>query len=235
MARMSMAEKLAGAVQPLDVAPNDGTVDVEQTPLRLVEGDGAAKSSPTEPAAAAQEPAPTVTADPEPATTTDAGNERPARGSSRRTGTSRKPRVQQTSAPQKPAAAAETEIATAAMQIEIEPELDARLVAHRQSTRTAFHHIILDAVERTYPQLTELVARALGRESEEPSPATASMFDRVVSAAPITTEGRKDRALHTIRTTLSNRALLDKIASDVGAPSRNFMISVALDAYLPKA
>jgi hypothetical protein len=225
MAKLDMRKALAGAVTPLNAnKPAAG----ESTPeLRLVDEVGpVAESTPTDEGVAAVEDdrQSTVAVD-EAAGAVDPAVTTPSR---RRTSTRKPAPVGKPAArPEKSAAAPVT-----AMGVDVEPTLNARFVAFRNATRLSYHQIILDAVEHSYPVLSGLVAKALGRGGEAAVP-QVKLFERTFVPPPVPVSGRQDRITHTIRITVSNRSMLDDIAADASSPSRNFMICVALDHYLP--
>lgn len=224
MAKLDMRKALAGAVTPLN---GNKPAAGESTPeLHLVdEVEPVAESTATDEGVAAVEDdrQSTVAVD-EAAGEVDPAVTTPSR---RRTST-RKP------APVgKPAARPETSAAApvTAMGVDVEPALNARFVAFRNATRLSYHQIILDAVEHSYPVLGDLVAKALGRGGE--AVPQVKLFERTFVPPPVPVSGRQDRITHTIRITVSNRSMLDDIAAAASSPSRNFMICVALDNYLP--
>ncbi|MEX0153855.1 hypothetical protein [Microbacterium sp. LMI1-1-1.1] len=224
MAKLDMRKALAGAVTPLDASKLAGESMPE---LRLVdEVEPVAESTPTDDgvAAVADNRDSNVAVDEEagaidPAVTTP----------SRRHPSTRKPSpVAKPAARPEPSAAAPV----TAMGVDVEPALNARFVAFRNATRLSYHQIILDAVEHSYPVLGDLVAKALGRGGEAAVP-QVKLFERTFVPPPVPVRGRQDRITHTIRITVSNRSMLDDVAAEVSSPSRNFMICVALDHYLP--
>lgn len=117
--------------------------------------------------------------------------------------------------------------------VTIRKDIDDRLMEYRKRTRKSHPVILFDAIEGTYEQLPELVRIALGKEADsKPGP---SLFDRSPrTETPITTGESVVRVDHTIRITRANRRKLTEIAEEVGAPSRNFMMEIAYDAFLPK-
>ncbi len=218
MAKLDMRKALAGAVAPLDAKSTAGESAtelhlVETAPEQVVDAvDETVLNTDETESVAIEGPAPAPVVEP---------------AAPRRA-------VTRTTPATKPAAraiAAEPSSATA-MGVNVEKALNDRLVAYRASTRLSYHQIMLDAVERTYPVLADLVAKALGREEAAAAP-QVKLFERTFVPPPVPLEGKQDRVTHTIRITTSNRSMLDDIAAEVKAPSRNFMICVALDHYLP--
>lgn len=224
MAKLDMRKALAGAVTPLNANKPAGESSPE---LRLVDdlGPVAESISPDEGVAGDEADEKSADAiDEEPGTVAPAATS-PSR---RRTGARKPASVSKPAARPEPSAAAPV----TAMGVDVEPALNARFVAFRNATRLSYHQIILDAVEHSYPVLGELVANALGRGGEVAVP-QVKLFERTFVPPPVPVSGRQDRITHTIRITVSNRSMLDDIAADVSSPSRNFMICVALDHYLP--
>lgn len=222
MAKLDMRKALAGAVTPLDATKPVGESTVD---LRLVTSDpsnqvGADAMHETVLDTHVVDP-PTVPVDA--SATSEAVAVTPT---SPRSAPPKRPTAKPAARP----GPAETSPVTA-MGVDVDEALDARLVAFRASTRLSFHQIILDAVEHSYPTLTERVAKALGRENT--ATPQVKLFERTFVPSPVSLEGRQERVTHTIRITSSNRSMLDDIAAETKAPSRNFMICVALDHYLP--
>ncbi len=224
MAKLDMRKALAGAVTPL----NAHKPEEESTPeLRLVDEVGPVAESPTTDegvAAVEDDRESTVPVDKE----VGAVDSAVATPSLRRTNTRKPAPVGKPAARPEPSAAAPV----TAMGVDVEPALNARFVAFRNATRLSYHQIILDAVEHSYPMLDDLVANALGRGGETAVP-QVKLFERTFVPPPVPISGRQDRITHTIRITVSNRSMLDDIAAETSSPSRNFMICVALDHYLP--
>lgn len=224
MAKLDMRKALAGAVTPLNAIKPAG----EPTPeLRLID-----EVEPVAEGTATDDGVVTVADDREPNVAVDeeAGTIDPAVATPSR----RRPSTHKPAPVMKPAARPEPTAAApvTAMGVDVEPALNARFVAFRNATRLSYHQIILDAVEHSYPALGDLVAKALGRGGEA-AVAQVKLFERTFVPPPVPVAGRQDRITHTIRITVSNRSLLDDIAAEVSSPSRNFMICVALDHYLP--
>lgn len=224
MAKLDMRKALAGAVTPLNA-----NKPAEESPpeLRLVDEVGhVAESTATDEGEAAVENdrESTVAVDDE-GGVIDPFSTTPSR---RHTSTRKPAPVAKPAARPEPSAAAPV----TAMGVDVEPALNARFVAFRNATRLSYHQIILDAVEHSYPVLGDLVANALGRGGEAAVP-QVKLFERTFVPPLVPVSGRQDRITHTIRITVSNRSMLDDIAAETSSPSRNFMICVALDHYLP--
>jgi len=123
------------------------------------------------------------------------------------------------------------EPATAPFAIELPIPINERLTAYRNRTRKSHHAVLLDAVETTYPDLPELIRKALGREEEAPAVSLFGRSSRLAAPAPVGLSEQK--VIHRFRIRESNRQLLTELADSLGAPSRNFLIVTAYDAYLP--
>lgn len=209
-AKNAKAAKMLGLVKPLDERP-PVAVKVEQEPV-------------SEPVIT-EAPVPDVVEAPSVDAEATAGEGRAQEDSTPPKSSSRRRK------PPKAAGPVPSSTTPSALIFQIDPQLDKRLEAYRTVTRKSYHHVMLDAVEHTYDRLPELVLKALGRDKEQKP--KRSLFDR--GAAPVVEDKRGERVSHTVRILESNRTALDEITAEVGAPSRNFMLTVALDAYLPPA
>lgn len=113
--------------------------------------------------------------------------------------------------------------------VHLTEEINERLQAHMARTRRSHQTVLMDAIESTYSRLADLVAEStLTDEDAERTP----LFDRTPTRPAPTATGQA-RFKHTVRMTDRNRKILDDITEQVGAPSRNFLITVAYEAYLP--
>lgn len=136
-------------------------------------------------------------------------------------------------APRRPAAAAdgggERETASKGVPVQLTEELNERLQAYM--TRKSWSHqtVLLDAIEATYTRLPELISQATA--SDDAAAERTPLFDR--PSRPTPKASGEARVKHTVRMSDSNRNTLDRIAEELGAPSRNFLITVAYEAYLP--
>lgn len=136
-------------------------------------------------------------------------------------------------APRRPAAAAdsggERETASKGVPVQLTEELNERLQAYM--TRKSWSHqtVLLDAIEATYTRLPELISQATA--SDDAAAERTPLFDR--PSRPTPKASGEARIKHTVRMSDSNRNTLDRIAEELGAPSRNFLITVAYEAYLP--
>ena len=229
-----MQEKLLAKTKPLDESAE------EQRPALAIVPDSSAEAEGEAAEAAAADTAAEAGADP----TAEAAVEAAAAETTAATHSEeeeaaaaageKRPIAKRSRPAKRPVSEQATEHASAGLPLDVEPALDARLMAYRASTRMSMHHIVLDAVEQTYPNLPALVAKALGRGEEVGRP-KRSLFQRSSAPSPLSVEGKSERVTHTIRIARSNRDMLDQIADEVGAPSRNFMLRIALDEFLPPA
>lgn len=107
------------------------------------------------------------------------------------------------------------------------PDLAGRLRAHGAETGRTHLQVVLDALEETHDRLSELLAaagyieeRRSGLFGDGPRPA-----------------GRRRRTTGTdqvsLRPTVGQLRVIDKLMGDSGAPDRSVLIAVALDDYLP--
>jgi len=142
------------------------------------------------------------------------------------------PRTPRTPAKKRPTSASDggaAETAVKGVPVHLTEELNERLQAYMARKRWSHQTVLLDAIEATYTRLPALIDEATHAE-EEPVERT-SLFDR--PARPVHTATGEARVKHTVRMTDSNRKILDDITEQLGAPSRNFLITVAYEAYLP--
>lgn len=114
--------------------------------------------------------------------------------------------------------------------VHLTEELNERLQEHMARTRRSHQTVLMDAIEATYSRLPDLVAKAT--LSDEQDAERTPLFDRTPTRPAPTATGQA-RFKHTVRMTDRNRKILDDITEEVGAPSRNFLITVAYEAYLP--
>lgn len=208
MAKLDLASTLKASVAPTPVATEE--------------------SSPPAPKLVAV-PAPPPEAD-EPVTAEEDAAAEVAVPATKATGT-RKPRKQGQPRSQ-PAPAVDTEPASVGVALELPADLDKRLTAYRAKTRKSHPTVLLDAVEATYEQLPDLIRISLGRDEETPKTVLFGRAPR--TPAPIQMGESGDKVRHSVRVTLSNRNQLDELTVQFGAPSRNFLIVTAYEAYLPQ-
>ena len=211
---MSMAEKLASKVKPLQ---EDQAAPVQ---LAVVGEPATAEVAPSDAAPAEAESVQAESPSPSKATPKPRVKRSPS------------PRPSRQSVPAVDDDAEGSPTDTVSAVVTIRKDIDDRLMAYRKTTRKSHPVILFDAIEGTYEQLPELVRIALGKEADsKPGP---SLFDRSPrTETPITTGESVVRVDHTIRITRANRRKLTEIAEEVGAPSRNFMMEIAYDAFLP--
>lgn len=140
----------------------------------------------------------------------------------------RKPRAPRRAQPRE-TEEGERETASKGVPVHLTEELNDRLQDYMARKRWSHQTVLLDAIEATYTRLPELIraATAADDETTERTP----LFDRPSRPAP--KASGEARVKHTVRMSDSNRNILDRITEDLGAPSRNFVITVAYEAYLP--
>lgn len=108
-------------------------------------------------------------------------------------------------------------------------ELNERLQAYMTRKRWSHQTVLLDAIEATYTRLPDLIREATAADDEATE--RTPLFDR--PSRPTPKASGEARIKHTVRMSDSNRNTLDDITEKLGAPSRNFLITVAYEAYLP--
>lgn len=122
--------------------------------------------------------------------------------------------------------------ATAGIQVMIPQDLNDRLQDYLKKRKISHAKLLIEAIEKTYKRLPQLVNEAQGlEEDEEDDDDRVFLFERPARERQQTAGA--PRAKHHVRLTPKNRKLLDAVTEYAGAPSRNFMITVAYDAYLP--
>lgn len=124
----------------------------------------------------------------------------------------------------------ERETASKGVPVHLPVPLNDRLQAYMAKTRKSHQTVLLDAVSATYKRLPELIreATAGGEDSDEE---WTDLFNRQKRPAPVTDAG--PRVKHTVRVAPSYRAILDRVTAELDAPSRNFVIITAYEAFLP--
>lgn len=124
----------------------------------------------------------------------------------------------------------ERETASKGVPVHLPVPLNDRLQAYMAKTRKSHQTVLLDAVSATYKRLPELIrdATAGGEDSDEER---TDLFNRQKRPAPVTDAG--PRVKHTVRVAPSYRAILDRVTAELDAPSRNFVIITAYEAFLP--
>lgn len=121
------------------------------------------------------------------------------------------------------------ETASKGVPVHLTEELNERLQAYMATTRWSHHNVLLDAIETTYERLPELIAEATAAASRKAE--RTVLFARPSPTAP--KASGEARVKHTVKMSDTNRNILDRVTAEVGAPSRNFLITVAYEAYLP--
>ncbi|MBB3159499.1 hypothetical protein FHS07_003234 [Microbacterium proteolyticum] len=111
--------------------------------------------------------------------------------------------------------------------LELPKSLNARLNAHHTQTKMSFVLTVMTAVEVAYPRLQELIDKKLGRHDE---PARVSLFAKPTRQRISRDEETERR---TIRMSAGGLEVLDGLVEEFAAPSRTFLVIVALDTYLP--
>ena len=141
--------------------------------------------------------------------------------------------ARKTRGPRRTAAAADgdsdRETASKGVPVHLTEELNERLQAYMATTRWSHHNVLLDAIETTYERLPELIAEATAAASRKAE--RTVLFARPNPTAP--KASGEARVKHTVKMSDTNRNVLDRVTAEVGAPSRNFLITVAYEAYLP--
>ncbi|MET2012954.1 hypothetical protein ABXJ56_15530 [Microbacterium chocolatum] len=125
-----------------------------------------------------------------------------------------------------------TETAESGMSFYLPESISDRYLAFRLQTRRSRQVILFDAIEATVDDLPKLVKEALGEEDKP----KRTLFERSGNVkTPVRVGDGEPKVIHRVRLTKTNRDVLTDLAEQFGAPSRTFLIVVALDAYLPKA
>jgi len=176
--------------------------------------------------APAAAPTPPVQTEPAPATATEKATPPPA---------AEEPSTpaRKTRGPRRTATAGDgdgdRETASKGVPVHLTEELNERLQAYMAITRWSHHNVLLDAIETTYERLPELIAEATAAASRKAE--RTVLFARPNPTAP--KASGEARVKHTVKMSDTNRNILDRVTAEVGAPSRNFLITVAYEAYLP--
>lgn len=203
--------------------------------LAALVGNDADSEQPTTPAGEsptpAPKPGPATKADVPTAAPADVAEQAEAQSNAPETAAQpveRKPRTPRRTQPREPDEG-ERETASKGVPVHLTEELNDRLQDYMARKRWSHQTVLLDAIEATYTRLPELIraATAADDETTERTP----LFDRPSRPAP--KASGEARVKHTVRMSDSNRNILDRITEELGAPSRNFVITVAYEAYLP--
>ena len=173
---------------------------------------------PTATIAAAETPAAPVEVEPTPTAKKPAPRKQPSRT------------ARTTAEDEDDAEGEERETATKGVPVHLPVPLNDRLQAYMTKTRKSHQTVLLDAVSATYKRLPELIRQATagGEETDED---WTDLFNRQKRPAPVTDAG--PRVKHTVRVAPSYRAILDRVTTELDAPSRNFVIITAYEAFLP--
>lgn len=173
-------------------------------------------------AVAAPEPAVVAAPEVEPAT------EKPATEAAAKKPT---PRKQVQPKPADTAGEGGKETATMGVPVHLPSALNDRLQAYMTRTRKSHQTVLLDAIEATYSRLPQLIREATAAGAEEEPEERVSLFSRPTLQAPQSTG--ETRIKHTVRVSPTNRQILDNLTAELEAPSRNFVIVTAYEAFLP--
>ncbi|WP_417541369.1 hypothetical protein [Microbacterium maritypicum] len=204
--------------------------------LAALVGNDADSEQPTTPAGESQRPTskpapttkPAATPAPAPVDVVDPAESESAAPEPAAAPVARKPRTPRRTQPRE-TEDGERETASKGVPVHLTEELNDRLQDYMARKRWSHQNVLLDAIEATYTRLPELIraATAADDETTERTP----LFDRPSRPAP--KASGEARVKHTVRMSDSNRNILDRITEELGAPSRNFVITVAYEAYLP--
>lgn len=146
--------------------------------------------------------------------------------------TPRAPRTanQRPAAPVKPSNDETRKKESMSVELSAPESLSARIRAFKASTKVSMPTLVLDAIEATVDDLPQLIAERLG--VQHPKAAQRKLFDRPAPTVRISSRDEKTEA-YPMRMRTDHVAVLDQLKDEVGAPSRNLLMVVALDAYLP--
>lgn len=123
------------------------------------------------------------------------------------------------------------ETASMGVPVHLPGPLNDRLQAYMARTRKSHQTVLLDAIEATYSRLPQLIREATAAGGEEEPQERVSLFSRPTLQAPQSTG--ETRIKHTVRVSPTNRQILDNLTAELEAPSRNFVIITAYEAFLP--
>ncbi|MBF0816266.1 hypothetical protein IR155_07600 [Microbacterium paludicola] len=132
--------------------------------------------------------------------------------------------------PMKPATDETRKKESMSVELSAPESLSARIREFKSSTKVSMPTLVLDAVEATVDDLPQLIAERLG--VQHPKAAQRKLFDRPAPTVRISSRDEKTEA-YPMRMRTDHVAVLDQLKDEVGAPSRNLLMVVALDAYLP--
>jgi hypothetical protein len=198
-----------------------GSLVGKDADLEAAAGEKPAVITPAAPPAQTEQKTSTTEAPPAPTTTLPAANAEEASAAPRRTRGARRTATTDTDS--------DRETASKGVPVHLTEELNERLQAYMAATRWSHHNVLLDAIESTYSRLPQLIAEATAAASREAE--RTVLFSRPSPTAP--KASGEARVKHTVKMSDTNRNILDRITAEVEAPSRNFLITVAYEAYLP--
>lgn len=112
--------------------------------------------------------------------------------------------------------------------ISLPKSLHERLKAYKASTGRSHPTILFDAIEATIDQLPEL----LRERTVSAEPSSRRLFNRPSTMTRQST-GDEPKETLILRITPDNKAVIDELIHEVGAPSRNALLVAAYDGYLP--
>jgi hypothetical protein len=146
----------------------------------------------------------------------------------RRAATKRKSPTAVKPAPARPVETGPHPAAIAAVQISLPESVMSRLTAFKKTSGLSHPNILFDAIEATADQLAELI-----KESTVTVGSTGrSLFNRPQTVAKRSTDGEPKKTF-IVRISEENKAIVDDLVEQTGAPSRNALITAAYEAYLP--
>lgn len=132
-------------------------------------------------------------------------------------------------APQTPEAAGgegEAEKADAPVQVSIPRSQYDALIRYKSESGKTHATILFDAIEATYEQLPDLIrARTIQPESSR------RLFDRPESVS-IRREDDEPKKTFIIRVSHKNKATIEQLTKDLGAPNPTQLTAIAYEAYL---
>lgn len=118
--------------------------------------------------------------------------------------------------------------AVAAVQVSLPESVMARLIAYKKSSGLSHPNILFDAIEATADRLPELI-----KENTVTVGSTGrSLFNRPQTVAKRSTDGEPKKTF-IVRISEENKAVVDGLVEQTGAPSRNALFTAAYEAFLP--
>lgn len=163
-----------------------------------------------------------------PAPTSSTSSTTPAEQPTRTPAPQRKQKAQeQTPAPASEVATGDSK--TPSVQISLPRSLHERMIATKTKLRVSIPHLVMDAIEATYADLPELLKAEL---PSRPQVTGTSLFERPATSLPPTVAEPKETTV--FRLSRRNRDVINQLTADLGAPSRNALLTVAVQAYLDR-